>query len=105
MILMLLLVLDVGLKVVHHKIKLSKMEVLSIKKYNEKQTAKWNADWEKAKAEGRGWGCMPQLAFYTFQKNYGYVASDGKKALWAKSKKEVLDFWEREEIRKRVRGF
>ena len=53
MILMLLLVLDVGLKVVHNKIKLSKMEVLSIKKYNEKQTAKWNADWEKAKAEGR----------------------------------------------------
>jgi hypothetical protein len=81
------------------------MQVLSIEKYNKQQTAKWNADWDKAKAEGRHWGNMPQLAFYIFDKSYGYVAFGGTKALWHKSKKGVIAWWEQEEINRKVRGW
>ena len=80
------------------------MQVLSIKKYNDQQTAKWQEHWDKAAAEQR-WNCMPQLAFYIFNKNYGYVASDGKRALWAKTKKAVIAWWEQEQINKKVRGW
>ena len=81
------------------------MQVLSIKKYNELQTQKWHKDYDKAKEEGRNWGCMPQLAFYIFNRNYGYVAFDNKTALWDKTKKGVIEYWEREQIRKKVRGY
>jgi hypothetical protein len=70
------------------------MKVLSIKKYNDQQTQKWKRNWDKAKEEGRDWGCMPQLAFYIFNKNYGYVAFDEKVALWSKSKKSVIERYE-----------
>ncbi len=80
------------------------MQVLSIKKYNEQQTQKWHKDWEKASAEQR-WSCMPQLAFYIFNKSYGYVAFDNKTALWDKTKKGVIEYWEQEQIRKKVRGY
>lgn len=81
------------------------MQVLSVKKYNDQQTLKWNRDWDKAKAEGRNWGCMPQLAFYLFNKTYGYVAFDEKTALWDKTKKGVIEYWRAEEVRKKVRGY
>ena len=81
------------------------MQVLSIKKYNEQQTQKWQRDYEKAVAEGRNWGCMPQLAFYIFNKNYGYVAFGEKTALWDKTKKGVIEYWEQEQIRRKVRGY
>ena len=81
------------------------MEVLSIKKYNQRQTEKWQRDYDKAVAEGRNWGCMPQLAFYIFNKNYGYVAFDNKTALWDKTKKAVIEYWEQEQIRRKVRGY
>jgi len=81
------------------------MQVLSIKKYNEQQTQKWHRDYDKAVAEGRNWGCMPQLAFYIFNKNYGYVAFDNKTALWDKTKKGVIEYWEQEQIRRKVRGY
>ena len=81
------------------------MKVLPIKKYNEQRTQKWEKDWEKAKSENRNWTCMPQLAFYVFNKSYGYVAFDEKQALWAKSKKDVIAFWKTEETRKKIRGY
>lgn len=81
------------------------MQVLSIKKYNDQQTAKWNADWDKAKAEGRDWSNMPQLAFYIFDKSHGYVAFEGSSALWHKTKKGVIEWWEQEQIKKKVRGW
>jgi hypothetical protein len=85
------------------------MEVLSIKKYNAKQTAKWQRDFDKVAEEARfgkrNWSELPQLAFYIFEKSYGYVAFEGSKALWAKTKKEVIDWWESEEIKKKVRGW
>lgn len=81
------------------------MQTLSIEKYNKQQTAKWNADYDKASAEGRHYTCMPQLAFYIFNKSYGYVAFEGSKALWAKSKKAVIQWWEEEEAKKKVRGW
>lgn len=83
------------------------MQVLSAKKYIEHQTKKWEQDCEKARQEGRDWGMMPQLAFYLFnpQRRYGYVAFDGKKALWDKTKKGVIAFWESEEIKRKIRGW
>jgi len=81
------------------------MEVLSVKKYNYKQTLKWSSHCDKARAEGRDWSMMPQLAMYIFNQRYGYVAFDDNRALWDKSKKGVIEFWEREEIRKKVRGY
>lgn len=70
------------------------MKVLSAKKYNEQQYQKWQRDWETAKTEGRGWGEMPQLAFYWFRQSYGFVAFGERTALWAKTKKEVVGKWE-----------
>jgi len=85
------------------------MEVLSIKKYNAKQTAKWQQNYNKVAEEARfgkkNWSELPQLAFYIFEKNYGYVAFEGSRALWAKTKKEVIDRWESEEIKRKVRGW
>lgn len=85
------------------------MEVLSIKKYNAKQTAKWQRDFDNVVNEinlgRRGWSELPQLAFYVFEKSYGYVAFEGGKALWAKTKKEVADWWKSEEIKRKVRGW
>ena len=81
------------------------MQVLSIKKYNEQQTQKWQRDYDKAVAEGRNWGCMPQLVFYIFNKNYGYVAFGDKTALWDKSKKGVIEYWEFEQLQRKVRGY
>jgi hypothetical protein len=87
------------------KTKTNTMEVLSIKKYNQRQTEKWERDYEKAKAEGRNWGCMPQLAFYIFNKNYGYVAFGERTALWKKTKKEVIECWEKEVLNRKIRGY
>lgn len=81
------------------------MEVLSIKKYNQRQTEKWQRDYDKAVAEGRNWGCMPQLAFYIFNKNYGYVAFGERTALWKKTKKEVIECWEKEVLNRKIRGY
>ena len=84
------------------------MEVLSIKKYNAKQTAKWKEKYDEVmEAVRRGERHiteLPQLAFYLFNKSYGYVASDGKKALWAKTKREVVAWWNEEELRRKIRG-
>ncbi len=48
---------------------------------------------------------MPQLAFYIFNKNYGYVAFGERTALWDKTKKGVIEYWEQEQIRRKVRGY
>ena len=85
------------------KTKTNTMEVLSIKKYNQRQTEKWERDYEKAKAEGRNWGCMPQLAFYIFNKNYGYVAFGERTALWKKTKKGVIECWEKEVLNRKIK--
>jgi len=75
------------------------METLSIKKYNTLQTNKWSVNYYKALHDGRIHS-LPQLAFYIFNKNYGYVAFENNSALWAKTKKEVIKFWEDEQIKK-----
>jgi hypothetical protein len=68
------------------------MEVLSCKKYNEKQTLKWREACEKSKKANPTdwWHVRPQLAFYVFNKSYGYVAYGDRTALWAKTKKQVI---------------
>jgi hypothetical protein len=85
------------------------MEVLSIKKYNEKQTAKWHRDYDKVMQEvkkgNRSISELPQLAFYLFNHKYGYVAFGEKKALWHKTKKGVIDFWNDEERKRKIRGW
>jgi len=87
------------------------METLSIKKYNEMQTRRWQQKYDEVmkevKAGTRHLQELPQLAFYIFNKSYGYVAFDHArhKALWAKTKKEVIAWWEDEERKRKVRGW
>jgi len=87
------------------------MKVLSKKKYDEMQTAKWAANskayWEKAPSTQASLTQAPQLAFYLFAttRKYGYVAFDEKTALWDKSKKGVIEYWENEQIRRKIRGY
>lgn len=69
------------------------MEALTIKKYNEQQTRKWQTDWEKALYEGRDHTCLPQLAFYVFEKTYGYVAFAANTATWGKTKREAINLF------------
>jgi hypothetical protein len=65
------------------------MRTLPIKKYNAEQIVKWSKNCDKARVEGRDLGQMPQLAFYVFEKKYGYVAFEDNFAIWAKSKKDA----------------
>ena len=87
------------------------MQVVSAKKYIELQTAKWEKDreefWKAVKRGERHYTEAPCLAFYLFspQRKYGYVAFDGKKALWDKTKKGVIAFWEDEERKRKIRGW
>jgi hypothetical protein len=85
------------------------MNVLSCKKYNKKQTLKWNEDWKAMMAKintgERHLSELPQLAFYIFNKNYGYVAFKDNKALWDKSKAGVIAWWKDEERLKKIRGY
>ena len=66
------------------------MIVESIRKYNGRKTAKWHEDCNKWQP---GNGDFPFLGMYIFEKNYGYVASGGRAAMWRKTKKQaVTDF-------------
>ena len=82
---------------------------MHVKKYNERQTAKWKKRYDEVmEAVNRGERHiteLPQLAFFVFNKNYGYVATNGNKALWDKTKKGVTEWWEAEERRRKVRGY
>lgn len=79
------------------------MKVLSIKKYNKMQIRRWEERWietmEEVKVGAKYFSELPQLAFYIFNKSYGYVAfnHDMHKSLWAKTKKEVINRWENEQ--------
>ena len=85
------------------------MEVLRIDLYNQKQTIKWQQDHKKRMEEinrgERHISELPQLAFYLFTQKYGFVAFEGNKALWAKTKKEVIAWWKDEERKKKIRGW
>tara|TARA_R110000850_G_scaffold242730_1_gene367491 strand:- start:4089 stop:4352 length:264 start_codon:yes stop_codon:yes gene_type:complete len=87
------------------------MEVLSTKKYNALQTAKWQEDnktfMEAYKRGERHITEQPQLAFYLFNstRTYGYVAFNDKKALWDKSKAGVIEYWNDEERKRKIRGW
>lgn len=87
------------------------MQTLSIKKYNEKQVQKWNKRYDEVMGKVKTGDAyhteLPQLAFYIFNKNYGYVAFDESrnKALWAKTKKEVIEWWEEEDRKMKIRGW
>jgi hypothetical protein len=71
------------------------MEILSVKKYNERQTKKFEERskevWDKIKAGKALTTELPQLAFYIFNKSHGFVAFTEKRAIWAKTKKELLE--------------
>jgi len=85
------------------------MEILSCKKYNEKQTLKWHKDYDicmkKIHAGERHITELPQLVMYVFLKKYGYVAFDGNRALWDKSKAGVIAWWNDEERKRKIRGW
>jgi uncharacterized protein (DUF169 family) len=87
------------------------MQVLRIDKYNEKQTRKWEQRYsevmQKVRAGEKHFHELPQLAFYVFNKTYGFVAFDESKnkSLWAKTKKGVIEWWEDEERKRKIRGW
>ena len=81
------------------------MNVLRVDLYNQQQTRKWKEHCEKARQENRDWSCMPQLAMYLFNHKRGYVAFDDNKALWAKTKKEVIKWWDTEIKLLRIREY
>jgi len=70
------------------------MNIVNIKKYNEMQTAKWNKNYDavmKAVNEGtRHITELPQLAFYIFDKEDGFVAYNDNSAYWHKTKREAI---------------
>ena len=69
------------------------MRTLTAKAYNDMQTRKWHEDWNKAAKEGR-YTNMPQLAFYIFEKQYGYVAFGERCACWGKTKEKAIEKFE-----------
>jgi hypothetical protein len=73
------------------------MKTLTVKAYNTMQTRKWSKNYneclELIKLGERHLTELPQLAFYVFNKSYGYVAFNSNSALWNKSKKGVISFW------------
>jgi hypothetical protein len=85
------------------------MEVLRVDLYNQKQTIKWQQDHAKRMEEinrgERHISELPQLAFYLFNHKTGFIAFEGSKALWAKTKKGVIAWWEDEERKKKIRGW
>lgn len=74
-------------------------QIINAKRYNELATAKWHRDWDKAKASGRDWGQMPQLAFYGFysprtgeHRKDGFVCRTSHGSHWFKTKTLANEF-------------
>ena len=77
-------------------------QVVNVKLYNQLSHAKWQRDWDKAKSEGRDWGCMPQLAFYGFYhpktgelRETGFVRKLRTGSHWFKLKRDALAYVEK----------
>ncbi len=51
--------------------------ILSVKTFNKLAEDQWRRNWDKAKAEGRDWGQMPQLAMYLYFNTKGGVRNTG----------------------------
>lgn len=63
------------------------MNILTCKEYNHQQRAKYKkavTNWDYRQ------GGFPQLAFYIFPREYGYVRIKGYTHYWRKTKKELL---------------
>jgi hypothetical protein len=72
------------------------MKILQVKEYNKQQLNKYHKDchnWDSAT------GGFPQIVFYLFYTNqgnerqYGYVATGNNRAYWNRTKKGVLQDW------------
>ena len=77
-------------------------QVIPAKLYNELSHAKWHRDYDKARAEGRDWGQMPQLAFYGFYsprtgelRKSGYVRKMRSGSHWFKRKRDAIAYVEK----------
>ena len=74
------------------------MRTLSVNKYNEAQTQKWQEHYKtvlKEVNEGkRHLTELPQLATYLMRSDvhYGYVAFNDRTAVWRKSKKDAIEY-------------
>ena len=63
------------------------MIVETIQAYNNRRRSKWHEDCQKWQPENGG---FPFLGMYIFDKNYGYVASGGRAAVWRRTKKQAI---------------
>jgi len=73
------------------------VQLSTCKKYNRCMEAKWSQDWDKTLSDVnkglRHLTELPQLAFYIFNKNYGYVVSTKNSARWFKNKPEAVQYF------------
>jgi hypothetical protein len=63
------------------------MIIETVQDYNRRKTVKYHEDCQKWQPDKSGFPCY---AMYIFEKNYGFVASGGRVALWRKTKKQVV---------------
>ena len=70
-------------------------EVMTAKEYDQRQTRKWHNDCHNWKPNKYGTADgYPQLVFYIFGKNYGYVATHERGACWNRTKAGVIAYTE-----------
>ena len=73
------------------------MIIEQVKIYNARMKKKWEKDVEEWKKDKNTHNIIPQLAFYLFwnkrgyERELGYVISNSISAYWAKTKKEVIN--------------
>jgi hypothetical protein len=77
-------------------------QVLNVVEYNKLSHAKWHRDYDKARLQGRDWGCMPQVAFYGFYhpktgelRKTGFVRKTERGSHWFKLKRDALAYVEK----------
>jgi hypothetical protein len=63
-------------------------KIRTAKQFNADQTAKYHLDCQNWKPANGG---FPQIRFYLFDKNYGYIWSDKFGHYWYRTKKEIIN--------------
>tara|TARA_Y100000114_G_C11620712_1_gene259542 strand:- start:384 stop:629 length:246 start_codon:yes stop_codon:yes gene_type:complete len=69
-------------------------EILEVKEFNKIQTEKWKRDCDKTLREVGMFNYMhghqPNLCFYIYDKNDGYVLKTKNGSVWRKTKRELI---------------
>jgi hypothetical protein len=71
------------------------MEIMTCKEYNRLQLIKYKKAVDKWK-QMKNPGLYPFKGLYIIDKEYGYVLRTKNRALWRKTKKELIEIWVKE---------